>query len=168
MWGYIAGFSAVFTVSALLFARRIAGKLNSIKSDPELVRREEKLFKLFDELEGMMNSFEEYVGEVHTELEQKRAELTELSQKASTIYAQIEDRLSQTQPPKEQEADSGKMPANKKSARLGAVDRKAVNGFATKPQKIRFLMSRGFSLDEVARELDIGKGEVKLIVDLDK
>ncbi|MCL2084351.1 MAG: hypothetical protein FWH06_03720, partial [Oscillospiraceae bacterium] len=55
-----------------------------------------------------------------------------------------------------------------KPSRLSDRDKEALGRLATKPQKVRFLMSRGLSVEEVARELDIGKGEILLIADLDK
>jgi hypothetical protein len=53
-------------------------------------------------------------------------------------------------------------------SRLSSRDKEALGRFATKPQKVRFLMSRGLALDEVARELSIGRGEVRLIAELEK
>jgi TolA-binding protein len=53
-------------------------------------------------------------------------------------------------------------------SRLSGRDKAALGRFATKPQKVRFLMSRGLALDEVARELGIGWGEVRLIAELEK
>ncbi|GHV35539.1 hypothetical protein FACS18949_13720 [Clostridia bacterium] len=53
-------------------------------------------------------------------------------------------------------------------SRLSEKNKEALGRFATKPQKVRFLMGLGLPLEEVAKELDIGKGEVLLITDLDK
>ncbi len=53
------------------------------------------------------------------------------------------------------------------SALLSQRDRDALDRFPTKAQKVRFLMSRGLPLEDIARELGIGKGEVRLITDLE-
>ena len=61
--------------------------------------------------------------------------------------------------------DAGAPPPN---SRLSARDREALGRFATKPQQVRFLMGRGLPLEEVAREMGIGTGEVRLIAELEK
>jgi hypothetical protein len=164
--------------------------------------REDKILRLYEQIEEMLDSFEEYVGEVHTQLEDKRTELIELNRQAQVVYLQALDSAKpapvampvyvpmpepenilaaqpaqpvQPQPQPVQEAAAGRGKPKKetvngsaKRSRLSEKDKEALGRFATKPQKVRFLMSRGMSIDEVARELDIGKGEVLLITDLDK
>ena len=164
--------------------------------------REDKILRLYEQIEEMLDSFEEYVGEVHTQLEEKRVELIELNRQAQVVYMQAlesaktavpaaapvyvpePENILAAQPvqaaspppppepivtrvkPKHETVNGGG--ATPKRSRLSDKDREALGRFATKPQKVRFLMSRGMSVDEVARELDIGKGEVVLITDLDK
>lgn len=144
--------------------------------------REDKIFKLYGEIEEMLDSFESYVGEMHTQLEDKRTELIELNRQAQVVYLQALEGSRQTEPENilaaksaaapapavVHRADSVKKPDEKYRSRLTDKDKESLGRFATKPQKVRFLMSRGLSIDEVARELDIGKGEVLLIADLDK
>ncbi len=66
-------------------------------------------------------------------------------------------------------SDKKSPPQNEKGdLKLSNKDREAVRKFSTKPQKVRYLISCGLSVDEVAKELDIGIGEVKLISDLDR
>ncbi len=196
MWGYwlyIAGFSVIILVLAVVFVRYVMRRLDSVEGSPASDRREEKIFRLYSEIESMMDSFEEYVGEVHEELERERAELAELSRRASSLYMQAEDRVlnlseytqgnepsggapRRSAAPESPLAPGGRMSGapgqensgNKRESRLSSRDRSTLSGLKTKSQKVRFLMSRGLSLEEVARELGIGKGEVKLIADLEK
>ena len=146
--------------------------------------REDKIFQLYSQIEEMLDNFESYVGEMHTQLEDKRTELIELNRQAQVVYLQAleggkpaepENILSAPIPvpapaPQPKAAAMRKQGGTKeeKRSRLTDKDKEALGRFATKPQKVRFLMSRGLSIDEVARELDIGKGEVLLIADLDK
>lgn len=182
MWGYIIGFSVLMLVLAVIFARYVIRRLDSIESSPVSDRREEKIFKLYSEIESMLDSFEEYVGEVHEELEREREELGELSRRASSLYLQTADSFAQFSgypqaqehprhgegQPQAPQSDAHEISENKRGSRLSSRDRSALGGLKTKSQKVRFLMSRGLSLEEVARELGIGKGEVRLIADLDK
>ncbi|MDL2288423.1 hypothetical protein LJC32_03470 [Oscillospiraceae bacterium OttesenSCG-928-F05] len=62
------------------------------------------------------------------------------------------------------------MKVEKKEAvgRITEADREAMRRFATKPQKIRLLNSKGYSAEVIARELSIGRGEVDVVLNLDK
>jgi len=152
-------------------------------------RQEDKIIQLYTQIEEMLDSFEEYVGEMHTGLEEKRQELLELNRQAQVVYMQVlseprpapvtvpvpEEAPAPAAPPKpvkpvkaEQSASKPANPPKETSSRLTDRDKEALGRLATKPQKVRYLMSRGLSLDEVAKELDIGRGEVILIADLDK
>jgi hypothetical protein len=51
---------------------------------------------------------------------------------------------------------------------LSGPDREELARCGAKHQKVRFLLRRGFSEDEAARELGIGKGEARLIAALDR
>ncbi|MDR0248460.1 MAG: hypothetical protein LBI44_02195 [Oscillospiraceae bacterium] len=48
--------------------------------------REAKIFRLYREIESLLDSFDQYVAEVHAEIEDERAALAELSRRASVIY----------------------------------------------------------------------------------
>lgn len=182
IWAYLVIFSLLMLVLALLFARHIIRRLDNIENGPPADRREETIFKLYSEIESMLDSFEEYVGEVHEEIEGEREELNELSRRASAIFLQSEGTLRQLsgysqspaprqpEPQRPERAEAATRPDDDppRSARLSARDRTTLGTLKTKSQKVRFLMSRGLALEEVARELNIGKGEVKLIADLDK
>jgi len=156
--------------------------------------QEDKIFQLYSQIEEMLDSFEEYVREMHIGLEEKRQELIELNRQAQVVYMQIMSTQSHmmggtgglppalpirspdqpaaeplpTAPIKPEKADINGKPPKEAPSRLTDKDKEALGRLATKPQKVRYLMSRGLSLDEVAKELDIGRGEVILIADLDK
>ena len=175
-------FALQIILFTLLFSRpKVSGKADSGGADG----REDKIFQLYGQIEEMLDSFEAYVGEIHTQLEEKRTELIELNRQAQVVYLQalesaksvplpappenmLAAQSAQAPQPAPQHDKSKRENGNGKRSRLTDKDREALGRFATKPQKVRFLMSRGMSVDEVARELDIGKGEVLLITDLDK
>jgi hypothetical protein len=118
---------------------------------------------------------------MHGQLDENREELLELSRQARAVYMQSLDTARAAEmplpvfptvqppaPPPEPAQKSAPSKNPPKNSRLSEKNREALLRFATKPQKVRFLMSQGLSVDEVARELEIGKVEVQLIADLDK
>lgn len=152
---------------------------------PGTAEREARVFKLYQEIEGMLDSFEQYVSEVHEELERERAGLNESARQAQALLMQamekaaaMEKLTAQPPPPpaptpappeKSPQTSKGKAPEGKPpQSRLTDRERQTLEKLESKSKRVRFLMSRGFAVDEVARELDIGIGEVRLIADLDK
>ena len=203
MWGFIVGFPVLMLAAAVFFSRHVIKRLGSVESSLVADRREEKLFKLYSEIEDMLDCFEEYVGEVHEELEGKREELAEISRRASSLFMQAEDRfaqladfqpqirllplpkasqqsLQQTAPqttpkstmqtilqaPSQKPLTAPKSDPSRRDSKLTAQDRGTLKGLKTKTEKVRFIMGKGLSLEEAARELGIGKGEVRLIASL--
>jgi hypothetical protein len=187
VWEFAIIFSAVQIAAWAILLRVVLKKLNKKEAPGERRdAREEKLFKLYSEIEGMLDSFEDYLREVHEEAERQRAERTEMSRQATVMSQALEySRAEQAQisaqaaqaggaqmvalPAAAQESPVNIVrPQKEAPSRLNQKERDELRRRGTKTQKVRFLMSRGFSLDEVAKELHIGKGEVRLITDLDK
>ncbi len=157
------------------------------KPDAKPQNSEERIFLLYQQIEEMLDSFEDFVSEMHASLDEKRSELLELNRQAQVMYRQTlemsrptpapppsvapmpepSDLMQASDLPKPKAAARREKP-DAKPSRLTDKDKEALGRLATKPQKVRYLMSRGMSLEEVAKELDIGKGEVILIAELDK
>lgn len=121
--------------------------------------KQETIFTLYQHIEEMLDSFEEYVGEMHAGLDEKREELLELSRQARAVYLQALEAKPPVVPPEPEPVEPIPIPQfvkpPKKEAgksRLSDKDKEALGRFVTKPQKVRFLMSRGLSLEEVAQK----------------
>jgi len=153
--------------------------------------REQKLLSAYANIEDLFDSFEEFVRETRGELERDRRELTELSRQATAIYVRVieHEPVVQTQPAAapvepppmivEEPAAAPKPRARTSQAKpkaavpkavseavhtvLTAENRESLQRFTNKNQKIRFLLTLGLSQGDVARELDIGVGEVRLV-----
>ena len=220
MW--IFWFCALAAVNAavwIIHAVHTRRKFAELRAENELMRdKDEKIFRLYQNIEAMLDSFEAYVGEVHGELELRRTELLEISRQATTLYMQgirpsapSQAAPSQTtssqaaniqtvsnaasmqtpftyaayeatpisapsqaapsqaaEPYASQYAPPARKVQPEPPGRLSSRDRHELAKLSGKNKKVRFLMGRGLSVEETARELGIGKGEVLLIVDLDK
>jgi hypothetical protein len=149
--------------------------------------REQKLLSAYANIEDLFDSFEEFVRETRGELERDRRELMELSRQATAIYVRVieQEPVVYTPPPPEPvpapaavEAKPKAAPAKQKApakpkasaalkgpghTALTIENRESLQRFATKNQKIRYLLTLGLPQGDVARELDIGVGEVKLV-----
>jgi hypothetical protein len=146
---------------------------------------DKKIARLYTEIEEMLDSFEAYVGEAHEELEARREELLTMSRQATTLYLQVmqpgvfaNKPQPEEPPPEEEKPEVIKKPAKGKKgtepaddgkpSRLSPRDRAELERTSGKAAKIRYLTGKGLTLNEVARELNMGKGEIHLILDLDK
>ncbi|MDR0292711.1 MAG: hypothetical protein LBH95_00970 [Oscillospiraceae bacterium] len=191
MWPiWLAASAAVFIIALVLHEKSVKRRFTEARAELRENRSlDTKIVRLYREIEEMLDSFEAYVGEVHEELESRRNELLTLSRQATTLYMQVmqpgvfapKPQIEEPQPPQEPPArekapkketrpgKTGDAPAEEgRPSRLSPRDRAELDRLTGKGRKIRFLTGKGLSLNEVARELDIGKGEIRLILDLDK
>ena len=190
MWEiWLAGAVLLFALALCLHERSVKKRFrrafDELRENREL---DAKIFRLYQDIEGMLDSFEEYVGEAHSEMESRRTELLSLSRQATTLYMQVmqpdaypppsREREEPREPspanapaskkPREENAPAAEKPQKNDRSKLSARDRAELEKKTGKEQKIRFLINRGLDIIEIARELNIGKGEVRLILDLDK
>ncbi|MCL2082111.1 MAG: hypothetical protein FWH04_02590 [Oscillospiraceae bacterium] len=214
MWVY--WFIVMLIFNIFMFYRqsvKTKKRLEDAQKESQEVRNlDEKVYRLYQEIESMLDNFEIYVNEVHDELESRRTEILEMSRQATTLYMQVMQPgafgnvVAITPPkqepektkPQEQEVEEPKAEPKAKAAtrskakpkpktspppetqeenlkekaqssgRLSERDQKELEKLDTKGKKVHFLMGRGLTIDETARELSMGKGEIQLIVDLDK
>ena len=192
MWYYIwlgAAF-VLLVIIWILHGRSVKRRFEEARAETRENRAlDQKIMRVYKELEEMLDSFEAYVGEVHEELELRRNELVTMSRQATTLYMQVMQpgvfapKPSPEEPPPEEEPREQR-PAKKeprggkngkkgeagegKPSRLSPRDRAELERMTDKRRKIRYLSGKGLSISEMARELDIGKGEIHLILDLDK
>jgi hypothetical protein len=183
----VAGFIIVMVLHEKSIKRRFGEAQEEVRENRAL---DSKIARLYKEIEEMLDSFEAYVGEAHEELEKRRDELLTMSRQATTLYLQVmqpgvfapKSQLEEETVPLPAEPDERektvKKPAKGKRADAPAEDGKnsrlsprelaELEKMTSKAQKIRYLTGKGFNINEIARELNMGKGEINLILDLDK
>jgi len=192
---FVIAMTILQVVSFIVLTRHVLSKLAKAKAKDGLAGREARLVELYGHVEELMDVFEAYIDEVRQDVEKDRAELTELSRQAAVIYTRIADTQrvesgelrvesadktpapqlltpSKGGPPRiVRPAHPAPLPNSQLStlnSQLSPRDLEELGRFATKPQKVRFLMGRGLALEDVARALGVGTGEVRLIAELEK
>jgi DNA-binding NarL/FixJ family response regulator len=170
MWWAIAALAVCQLLLSWFVIRKIR-KLTAVSQ--EQTDKETRVFKLYAEIESMLDSFEQYVSEVHSQMENERTGMTELSRRSQVALLQGMERLTSVEKMMSPAQDVPAPPPPPEivppsSSRLPTKDKQNLDKLEGKNKKVRFLMSCGLSVDEVAKELDIGIGEVRLIVDLNR
>ncbi len=183
MWQvWVAALALGFGITLLIYALSVKRQFEKVREEQRENRElDAKIFRLYNEIEEMLDSFEAYVSEVHDEMESRRTELIAMSRQATTLYMQVMQPEAYPKPPRPEEASAAKeerpavtkpekedAPPKEEKSKLSARDRTELGKLDGKGKKIRFLMGRGLNMSEIARELKIGKGEIRLILDLDK
>ena len=190
MWDVVFVISiAVLIIAMIMHERSVKRRFEEAQAEARENRAlDKKIARLYKEIEEMLDSFEAYVGEAHEELEARREEMLTMSRQATTLYLQVmqpgvfapkpqtdEPQPAAAEDPKEnviRKPAKGKRadtPAEDgRSSRLSPRDLAELDKMSGKAQKIRYLTGKGLSLNEVAKELNMGKGEIHLILDLDK
>jgi hypothetical protein len=178
-----------FFTALILHERSVRRRFEEAQAEVRENRAlDDKIVRLYQEVEEMLDNFEAYIGEVHEELELRRGELLNMSRQATTLYMQVMQpgvfapKPQTEEPPRpEEEPERRDLPVREaqpapkaaggdegKQSRLSPRERTELDRLPGKGQKIRFLTGKGYTLNEVARELGVGKGEILLILDLDK
>jgi hypothetical protein len=180
----------VFIIVLVLHEKSVKRRFDEAQAEARENRAlDKKIARLYTEIEEMLDSFEAYVGEAHEELEARREELLTMSRQATTLYLQVmqpgvfagKPQTEEPPPPAEvpdEREKAIKKPAKGKKApapadegkpgRISPREKAELEKMPSKAAKIRYLTGKGLNLNEIARELNMGKGEIHLILDLDK
>ena len=140
----------------LLYARL---KKPAKQEENPLSEREKKLFTLYQHLEDMMNSIEEYVEDARKKIQQDKDEITTLCARMEKAHEKI--RPEAPREAEEKPAQEAK-PQRKEKAALSLA------GSLSKSEMVKKLKEEGYDEDGIARELEISRGEVALILGINK
>ena len=190
----VSVFAVVLSLTALIV--QLLSQKKTHEKEEERKRQEEKLFRLYQGIEEMMEEFEEFV---HTSKE-KIAKTEELAEKLRTVSEKQASLNVQSQPekalttsfiygPRQGSADSVPRPvavapvkrgrgrprkkpqevnvANTHVAAPTPIAAAALNGMKNNDEVLR-LLRMGESVNDVAQKLGRNKGEIILIKDLMK
>jgi hypothetical protein len=170
-WYLFALFVFVLGCLWLLIYKREKNRNNP---DVKLFKeREEKIFRLYQNIEDLMDGFEEYVEEMKLELFREIKEVrVELSQEKESVLAIAKESVSQSKlvvPAKApKNSKTSKSSKASKSDTMDSASLPQVDGKSGRIDKVNELIDKGLSVDDIARKLNMGKGEVKLIYQIHK
>jgi len=129
--------------------------------------KERRLYKLYQNLEDMMNGIEEYVEEARSGIAKDKEEIAAIHAKIENMHViyknDIQARVEEEVKPKEKETEKEiekDAPAAKKEIKIPRN--------ISKSEVVRYLKDEGMEDDKIAKELGISKGEVLLILGLKK
>lgn len=131
------------------------------KEDKGGYEKEQRLFKMYQNIEDMLNAFEEYTEEAKKEMDKNLSEIRELTEgmrKQPEKQVIKEDR---------KEAVSNKIKAEEKSPLIKKPE-KAAEEEIKAADRIPLMVSAGMSRSEIAKELGLSIREVSLIMDIKK
>jgi hypothetical protein len=145
---YTFAFFVFILLSVLIW---FYGRVTRKKADPGSAEKEQRLFRLYQNIEDMMGSFEEYA-------ESAKKEIDEGLEKLKAIAGETKSVTVQPLPFKQPEL----VPRPEKTAALPDESRLRTE------DRISLLMQRGLSKGEIAKELGLSIREVSLIMDIKK
>lgn len=149
-----AFFIFILVCLAIIFYAKIV-RPSKAKEDSS-TDKEKKLFKLYQNLEDMMNGIEEYVEEARKEIDESKSKMAALLEKAM----QIQKKLHEQKPPE----DPKRKDAPKSKEETPAKTLRNMN----KNDLVRYLRQEGLDDEKIAKELEISRGEVSLILGMKK
>jgi hypothetical protein len=124
--------------------------------------REERLFRLYQNMEEMMDNFEAYIEETRESVEAAKAEMRQQAQTIGDLIARGEATemnarsaaamLRNADKPAEPKRDAASIPAEEGGRRL------------TRQDAIRELLAKGLTVEQIAQRLELSINEVRLVV----
>ena len=131
------------------FAKVVYGRKKNDKKED--YAKEQRLFKLYQNVEDMMTSFEEYIEETKAEFDQKSLEITQIMERMDSAVCTDDLVISGET---EESAPQDKAPVTKSKPKMKTEDR------------IAGLMAEGLDKNEIAKMIGISSREVALIMEI--
>lgn len=172
---FLFAFFVFILLFALLFTyNRLKAKTPNSGASPEAQGRERQLFALYQNLEDMLSGMEEYVEGARAEIAEKLEQAQEKCKLAEELYAKLNDALgagvfAQISAPAAETAKAARGSRAAKPAQPpGGPAAPEPAKDMTKHDRVWLMKSEGASPDEIARELGVSRGEVRLILGIKK
>lgn len=125
--------------------------------------KEERLFRLYQNIEEMMDNFEGYIEDTRaqmetmkTEIQQQAASMNELLARVESTEASARTAVAAIKIPEKRE------PGNESRKDAKPAEEPAKRG--THQEAVRELLSKGQTVEQIARKLELSINEVRLIV----
>jgi len=150
-----AFFVFILVCLAIWFSSRVGRKR---KNEKDEYAKEQRLFKLYQNVEDMMNGFEEYVEEAKAELDEKiEIALKELKEDKRPKNAELIEMPEIVEPQQKVQEHMSLTKNKKQSGRTEQKNDKTDDLIAD-------LMDKGLEIDDIAKKLGMSRRELSLIM----
>lgn len=159
---YVFAFFIFMLVLVIIYiSKKVEGK-NSGDSNA-FYEKEKRLFKLYQNLEDIITSSEEYMEETRSEVAADREKISQMQEKISHIYRDVRAEI-------ESKAHDNVIIKREKTEpafNISEIPKEAKKG-RNKNELVRYLNDKGMDVEQISKELGISKGEVVLIISLNR
>ena len=155
----------IFIMICLLMSYYMKLKRSKKDGDNAVTDKEKKLFRLYQNIEDMLNGLEEYIEEVKADIAKEKEESAKTEEKIDAIYQKIVDASNAFEQEQAKLNESKEKETERKISReeSGIPPQKM-----SKHGKVLYLQAKGLNEDTIAKELGISHGEVALILGIQK
>lgn len=144
-----AFFIFILVCAAIWFYSRIVNKKNKETSE---YNKEQRIYKLYQNVEDMMTGFEEYVEEVKTELDQKTSEI--LARLEATEGKKVLEKPVEV-------VEEIPLPNSETMTENPENEEKPKENIRASVEE---LLDKGMELDEIAKKLEMSRRELTLMM----
>lgn len=159
-----AFFVFILVCGVILLLGRVLG--SGKKSEKGNYEKEQRLFKLYQNVEDMMTSFEEYVEESQAKIDEsykKVIQLIENSHKTERKTEPVQDVSNEVKSPDETVKDIFDIPFD-----ISSDSTSDMPSDMPAEEAIPYLLKQGLAKEEIAKQLGISNREVTLIMGIKK
>lgn len=146
---------------AIVLVKKV-GNTNT-KEDKVFQDKEKRLFKLYQNLEDMISSTEEFIEESRRDIANDKKKITNMLEKMDILYQETQNDMKKKTIEKKVTTKSVK---NKKGKNADE-DTRAIENMS-KNELVKHLKAEGLNIEQISKKLGISHGEVALIIGLNR
>jgi hypothetical protein len=137
-------------------------------NDNTFHEKEKRLFKLYQNIEDMMTSAEEYMEEARNSIAVDKKEIQEIEYKVDELYKTIQLDIKNNKEYFESIKEEIPISNTNNVSTPIAKTQPVVKSQMSKNELVKYLHEEGLDTEEISKELGISKGEVELIIGLNR
>lgn len=138
-------------------------KNSSVTDEKVFHEKEKRLFKLYQNIEDMMTSAEEYMEESRESIAKDKKDIENMFKKVDKLHKVVQLDIERNQ----QYIDIKRTNAVTQSTEA-PNNKPAKKTHMSKNELVKYLSEEGLDTEQISKELGISKGEVELIIGLNR
>lgn len=143
-------------------------KNSSVTDEKVFHEKEKRLFKLYQNIEDMMTSAEEYMEESRESIAKDKKDIENMFKKVDKLHKVVQLDIERNQQYIDIKSKQVKRTNVVTQSTEAPNNKPATKTHMSKNELVKYLSEEGLDTEQISKELGISKGEVELIIGLNR
>lgn len=143
-------------------------KNSSVTDEKVFHEKEKRLFKLYQNIEDMMTSAEEYMEEARESIAKDKQDIEKMLKKVDNLHKDVQLDIEKNQQYIDVKSKEVKRPNTSVHSAETSNSEPTTKNHMSKNELVKYLSEEGLDTEQISKELGISKGEVELIIGLNR